>query len=195
MRPILILQLMLVASLAAAEDWLTRPGRFSHDDYGARVTQYAPIAAPAVPSASNFISSGYTHTTSSLNFGGSSDNYHQVEEWGAPVRPYGEWQFPYRPFSTPYSNWAPPFAGLNLGYPFPYGGGFGGGQGWRPPNNGSGANRWRNPGFPGSNFDGGFLGRGAWPSDRSQWNSSPAPTWPFTPFPIGPGSANPLAPY
>lgn len=119
-------------------DWLTLPSQFSHDvSSGQRVAQYAPIVGPPVPYVSNFRSSGYTNTRSSLNFGPSADNYHRVEKWGDQVRPYGEWRFPFRPFSTPYPNWGAPYAGLNISN-----GGFGGG------------------GFAGSGVNGGF-GRGA----------------------------------
>lgn len=100
----------------AQADWLTMPSRYSHDPTsGARVTQYAPDAAPATQLSTPIRSSGYTHFRSSLAYGQSADNYHRVETWGDPIRPYGEWRFPYRPFSTPYPNWGAPFAGLNLG--------------------------------------------------------------------------------
>ena len=129
MRHLLFLAVILSAPIVQANDWLTLPSTYSHDDHGVRVSQYAPIDAPTVASVSNFRTSGYTHTRSSLNYGQSADNYHRVEEWGDPVRPYGEWRFPYRPFATPYPNWGPPYAGLNLGFPFavPYGQNFGGG--------------------------------------------------------------------
>ncbi len=121
---ILVLAAIVLSPLAQAADWLTLPSRFSHNpSTGERVTQYTKIQAPAVPQPSNFRTSGYTHTRSSLNYGQSADNYHRVEQWGDPVRPYGEWRFPYRPYSTPYPNWGPPYAGLNLGagYYGPYG--------------------------------------------------------------------------
>ena len=121
---ILILTVIFISPLSQAADWLTLPARYSHDPgTGERVAQYAKIQAPSVPQPSNFRTSGYTHTRSSLNYGQSADNYHRVEQWGDPVRPYGEWRFPYRPYSTPYPNWGPPYAGLNLGlgYYGPYG--------------------------------------------------------------------------
>jgi hypothetical protein len=57
------------------------------------------------------VQSGYWHTRSSIQAGGSADHLHVVEEWGRPVRPYGEWRFPYRPFSVPYPLWGPQFFG------------------------------------------------------------------------------------
>ena len=112
----LALTVIFLSPLAQAADWLTLPSRYSHNpNTGERVAQYTKIQAPSVPQPSNFRTSGYTHTRSSLNYGQSADNYHRVEQWGDPVRPYGEWRFPYRPYSTPYPNWGPPYAGLNLG--------------------------------------------------------------------------------
>ncbi|MEZ6090097.1 MAG: hypothetical protein R3C05_19135 [Pirellulaceae bacterium] len=40
-----------------------------------------------------------------MQYGQAADNYHSVERWGEPVRPYGEWRFPVRPYSTPYGAW------------------------------------------------------------------------------------------
>ncbi len=112
---VLLMQWYTSASSSAA-DWLTLPGRFSHDPVTqTRIAQFQPVASPSVPEASNFRTSGYTHVRSSLNFGLSADNYHRVETWGDPVRPYGEWQFPFRPYSVPYAAWGAPFAGLNIG--------------------------------------------------------------------------------
>lgn len=120
----LVLTVITLSPLANAADWLTLPSRFSHNPAtGERVAQYTKIQGPSLPQPANFRTSGYTHTRSSLNYGQSADNYHRVEQWGDPVRPYGEWRFPYRPYSTPYPNWGPPYAGLNLGGGFygPYG--------------------------------------------------------------------------
>ena len=120
-------------SATFAADWLTLPSSFSHDAAGGgRVSQYAPITGPTVPLASNFRTSGFTHMRSSLNYGSSADNYHRVERWGDPIRPYGEWRFPFRPYSTPYPNWGAPYAGLNLNFNRGYGNGFGGSAGYQP---------------------------------------------------------------
>ena len=101
----------------SASDWLTSPSTYTHDPVtGIRVSQFTPVQGPASPVATNFRTSGYTHTRSSLNYGQSADNYHRVKRWGDTVRPYGEWRFPNRPYSTPYSNWGAPYAGLNLGF-------------------------------------------------------------------------------
>lgn len=185
----------------AAVDWLTLPGPYSHHpETGVRVAQYREPPAPAAPVDPTFRSSGYTHVRSTLAYGQSADNYHRVERWGDPVRPYGEWRFPYRPFSTPYPNWGPPYAGFNLGFGFPYaygqrpyagagfrpgpGNGPGGGDGGDPPagpqphpGDGSG---WPGPHVPGA-------GRHFVPP--------PPPASPFNPYPAGPGSPYPVAPY
>ncbi len=100
--------IVMLVGTSLAGDWLTMPSTYTHDAGGQRTTQYQAIAAPSAPMVTNFRTSGYTHTRSSLAFGQSADNYHRVEQWGDPVRPYGEWRFPYRPFSTPYPNWAHP---------------------------------------------------------------------------------------
>lgn len=162
--PILVLAVLSLSPLAQAADWLTLPSRYSHNpSTGQRVSQYSKIQAPSVPQPSNFRTSGYTHTRSSLNYGQSADNYHRVEQWGDPVRPYGEWRFPYRPYSTPYPNWGPPYAGLNLG------GGFYGPYGPMPydPYGGAGFNpgdRYPNP-TP--------RGRGAYPVPNSGASAGP----------------------
>lgn len=108
--------LSVLPSITTASDWLTLPSTYSHDAAnGQRVSQHTPIELPSVTTVPNFRTSGYTHTRSRINFGGSADNYHRVETWGAPIRPYGEWQRPFRPGSVPYSLWGAPYAGLNLG--------------------------------------------------------------------------------
>jgi hypothetical protein len=91
----------------SAADWLTFPGRYSHDASGQRVVQYAEKVEPVAPHAADFQESGFRHFRSSIQVGQSADNYYRVQSWGPPVRPYGEWQFPYRPYSVPYDQWGP----------------------------------------------------------------------------------------
>lgn len=207
MRYALLSLVVLSFTSVSFADWLTLPSTYTHDASCTRVTQFAPIEAPTTPIAANFRTSGYTNTRSSLNYGASSDNYHRVQKWGDPVRPYGEWRFPYRPHSTPYPNWGPPFAGLNTGFGgsgFGYGGGrgrgYGGSSGKPAPHDGdetspddekSSHNR---PGYRES--ERGFLGDGRWPSDRDQDKRFRAPqASPFNPYPAGPGTPYPVAPY
>ena len=194
--PLLLLGwgIFAAASLAAckpahAVDWLTMASTYTHDPAsGARVSQYAPAPAPQANQVSNFRTSGYTNFRSSLNFGPSADNYHRVETWGDPVRPYGEWRFPFRPFSTPYPNWGPPFGGLNLGvgggFAPGFGRGFAPGAGFGPgiQNGGQGLDG-RDPSFQRQRrgfqqgFRGGFQGGT------------------FQPYPIGPRSVHPDPPF
>lgn len=90
-----------------AIDWTTLPSTYSHDQEGQRVDQYALAVEPQSMERPDFVRSGYRHTRSTLQAGFSSDNYHVKEEWGQPVRPYGEWRYPNRPFSVPYGQWGP----------------------------------------------------------------------------------------
>jgi hypothetical protein len=111
----------LPAGFVSSEDWITAQSLYTHDHTGQRVQQYAPIGPFYYSDQGNFVRSGYRHTRSSLQFGGSVDHYHSVEEWGRPIQPYEEWRFPTRPYSVPYSQWGPPYAGLGGiygGFPF-----------------------------------------------------------------------------
>jgi len=83
------------------------PAKYTHDNTGNRVDQYAQGVAPEACSQADFVRSGFNHTRSSLQVGFNSDHYHVTEQWGAQVRPYGEWRYPYRPFSVPYGAWGP----------------------------------------------------------------------------------------
>jgi hypothetical protein len=102
---------------AFAADWILAPSTYTHDPQtGARVSQYAPIPPVHVQTRADYLKSGYRHNRSSIFSGDGSDNQHIVEQWGRPVRPYGEWLHPYRPYSVPYQYWGAPYAGL--GFPW-----------------------------------------------------------------------------
>lgn len=180
--------LVLATALAGPDayaDWITAPSYFTHDPVtGLRTNQYSPPPPAFVPQAVDFQSSGYTHLRSSIQVGQSADNYHRVEKWGPPVQPYGEWRFPYRPYSVPYDLWGAPWAGFNLGgglygHPGYYNGARGGPahrrgsahRGDRHPDNG-------HPGFPGHGHPGGGQ-----------------PGQPNVPYPSGPDSPYPVPPY
>lgn len=211
--PFLVATVFAFTALAinlAQADWLTMPSRYSHDAAsGRRVTQYAPVTAPTTQVSTPIRSSGYTHFRSSLAFGQSADNYHRVEAWGDPIRPYGEWRFPYRPYSTPYPNWGTPFAGLNLGLAggLGYGApGFGYGTpqvpiapfipGTQPapvpnPNTGPTTNT-------GPNSDAVTAPNAPIVRPRAYRRPSPYPpaaTDNLSPYPAGPGTPYPVAPY
>ncbi|MCU0711422.1 MAG: hypothetical protein MUC43_05150 [Pirellula sp.] len=131
-------------------DWTTLPSTYTHAPDGQRVDQFVTVTPEPVFEIPPHAKSGYRHTRSTLQAGFSSDNYHSVEQWGAPVRPYGEWRYPNRPFSVPYGVWGPQL-------PQVVGGGFGvfpgvfpGGPQPFPPgnNNGAGLGGQMPPGNP-----------------------------------------------
>ncbi|MDP6467941.1 MAG: hypothetical protein QF918_09385 [Pirellulaceae bacterium] len=122
----------LMTSVSRAGDWVTARSYFTHDPQtGQPVQQYAPIGPFYTQAQGNYQRSGFHHTRSSIQVGSSMDNYHVVETYGDPVRPYGEWRFPFRPYSVPSYLSTPRFRGGGFGG---YGGGFrGGGGGVVPP--------------------------------------------------------------
>ena len=112
------------AEAVRAGDWLTSPARYTHSSRsGYRVNQYQPIAPVYhTPNANQIV---YRSMRSALQVGNSADYYYFVDQYGDAIRPYGEWRYPYRPFSTPYPNWRPQpfgFGGNGFGDPTPYGG-------------------------------------------------------------------------
>lgn len=119
------LGLFVGPSSAPASDWMLYPSYYTHDPAtGQRVAQYAAKTPAMVRSYPGAMQSGYRHTQSTLRVGPQADYLHVVQEWGRPVRPYGEWQFPYRPYSVPYWQWGSPWAGAVIapgwwGYPMP----------------------------------------------------------------------------
>jgi hypothetical protein len=135
----LSLTLPLGAKSACAGDWNTIPSTYSHDlKTGRRTNQYRQETAAYYQPAPVVVRSGYRQIRGNIQVGGISDNTHIVERFGEPVRPYGEWRFPYRPYSAPYPAWGPPPAypafglGFAPGYGRPYagrGGGFAPGAG------------------------------------------------------------------
>lgn len=193
--------LLCLCSVTAAADWLTLRSTYTHDPVtGERVSQYAPIEPPTAPAVTNFRTSGYTHTRSSLNYGQSADNYHRVERWGDPVRPYGEWRFPYRPFSTPYPNWGTPYAGLNVGVGAGFGQQFGRGNGAGydgryGPGRGDGDGRPPGPGGPDGKPDKEDFRRDRDFGRQRLGPISPGPASPENPYPAGRGTPYPVAPY
>ena len=88
-------------------DWTTMASTYTHDQDGHRVDQYALAVEPQSMERPDYIRSGYRSTRSSLQAGFSADHYHVTEQWGQPVQPYGQWRYPYRPFSVPYGQWGP----------------------------------------------------------------------------------------
>src|SRR5687768_2795795 len=102
---------LILASIATAraDEWITWPSTYTHSPVdGQRVAQHTPIGPYYYLDRGDYSRSGYRNYRSSFQFGGSADNYHMVEEWGRPIRPYEEWRFPYRPFSAPFPEWGNP---------------------------------------------------------------------------------------
>jgi hypothetical protein len=123
--------LLIAVPLAEAADWNTAPSYYTHDPNTARrVSQFSPIGPFYVYSPPNYVKSGFRHTRSSVQAGGSADNLHIVEEWGRPVQPYEQWRFGTRPYGdAPYQAWGPPFAGAAIAPGYGGYGGYGGGIG------------------------------------------------------------------
>jgi hypothetical protein len=133
-----------------------QPGRYTHSpETGKRVAQYEPDRPSYVNVDPTYQESGYRHQliqngTEWLNL---------VQTWGAgtAIRPYGEWEYPYRAGATPYGPWGNPQGPWTL--PFdswqnPYGL-------LRPQNYGPWrGNGWGGPGYSGNGWNGGGLGGG-----------------------------------
>ena len=97
---------------AAGAGWIFRPSYYSHEPSGGeRVAQYAPVEPPQVRVDPSYQQSAYRHNRISIRGAdGSADRLHVVETWGAGefIRPYGEWQRPFRAGATPYGPWGNP---------------------------------------------------------------------------------------
>lgn len=110
---VLALALMANAGGARAEgpSWVFRPSYYTHGQQDCeRVWQFAQ-EQPALKREDPFYEqSGYRHSRSSLRVGDSYDYQHVVETWGRgdSIRPYGEWEYPYRAGATPYGPWGNP---------------------------------------------------------------------------------------
>lgn len=163
------------AATAQVGDWMTAASYYTHDPGTMkRVHQYAPD--PKVIHTPDPSVSVYRHQRSNLRVDGSIDQYHKVYRTGGVVRPYGEWQRPFRPYSVPFSDWAygspyghlanPPRTNPNLpptlllpGY----------GPGYPGPG-------YPGPGYPGPGYPG--PGPGA-PYPGGPFPGGPAPGAPF----------------
>ena len=99
---------LVLCRSASADDWMTWPSTFTHEPVrGQRVDQYAQPVQPIAHRDPTFQRSGYRNYRSTLQGANSADNMHIVEQWGAPVVPYEQWRFPFRPYGTPYDAWGP----------------------------------------------------------------------------------------
>lgn len=124
---LLVALLVLAARPLPAADWLFAPSDYTHNPQtGQRVAQFAPKPQVFVYENPLYTRGIYRHNRSSLQVADSIDNLHVVEQSGPPVRPYREWQFPFRPYSVPYDAWGPQLAPFAFGAGGYGGGGFGG---------------------------------------------------------------------
>ncbi|MBN2293252.1 MAG: hypothetical protein JXM70_12550 [Pirellulales bacterium] len=100
-----------VSTKAGETEWAFKPSYYSHDpDSGERVAKYAE-GEKAYAQIDNYRRSGYRHQRIRIRgLRGSADNIHLVETWGdgENIRPYGEWQRPFRAGATPYGPWGNP---------------------------------------------------------------------------------------
>jgi hypothetical protein len=102
-----VLGSVLASGSASAQnsDWFTAGSYYTHNPQNnQRVHQYA--ARPVVRHTPDPFMSVYRQQRSSVTVDGSSDHYHKVYQFGETVRPYDEWERPFRPYSVPYSDWA-----------------------------------------------------------------------------------------
>ncbi len=103
---------MIFCSDQEETSWIFRPSYFSHDpDTGKRVDQYEPEQISYYRDDPTYMESGYRHYDYEIyGPGGAADHLHVVQTWGLGelIRPYGEWEFPYRAGATPYGPWGNP---------------------------------------------------------------------------------------
>ncbi len=92
--------------------WIFAPSFYSHDpETGRRVVQYAPLPTVYPPYDPTYQESGFHYTQEILRGpNGSIDAMHLIQSWGRgdQIRPYGEWEYPYRAGATPYGPWGNP---------------------------------------------------------------------------------------
>jgi hypothetical protein len=138
------------ACTAQASDvsWMFQPGYYTHSPTtGQRVAQYEPEKPAYATIDPTYQESGYRHEL--IQAGNEWVNI--VQTWGAgtAIRPYGEWEYPYRAGATPYGPWGNPQGPWTL--PF---------DSWRNP---YGLNHMQNHGAwqPGYG-SGGPIDNGAW---------------------------------
>jgi hypothetical protein len=101
--------------LCSEEDdssWLFQSSYFTHDpDTSKRVAQYVAEPTSYARDDPTYLESGYRHNQIMiLGANGTADREHIVQTWGRGelIRPYGEWEFPYRAGATPYGPWGNP---------------------------------------------------------------------------------------
>ena len=155
---------------AEESSWIFLPSHYTHSPAtGLRVAQYQPEEPSVLRCDPTYQESGYRHQESVLGFGAGADRLHTVQTWGqgTSIRPYGEWEYPFRAGATPYGPWGNPQGPWTL--PF---------------------DSWQNP-FAMGQYPQGQLGPGQFPQGPAQqgpwagWQQKPQPM-PPGPMPPGP---------
>jgi hypothetical protein len=104
----IVLSLITVEVVRASEAaWMFRPGFYTHSPSdGRRVAQYQPERPALVPIDPTYQESGYRHQFVQNGF----ERLNLIQTWGLGlgIRPYGEWEFPYRAGATPFGPWGNP---------------------------------------------------------------------------------------
>lgn len=107
-----VLLSVLAGNVGAGGSWIFQPSTYSHDSQtGERVTQYAAEPPVYGPSDPTYEQSAYIHKRTALwGVDGSVERRHYVETWGEgeAIRPYGEWEYPFRAGATPFGPWGNP---------------------------------------------------------------------------------------
>lgn len=174
-----------------AADWIAAPSFYTHSPKtGGRIDQYQPTPLVAAPIEDPNSRGVYRHFRSSIRLPGYVDHLHVVDRSGFDVRPYGEWLYPFRPYSVPYGLWGPQLPAVVGNGGWGWGGGWGNnvgpgpwapgtpggpGSGWNPWNPGGpgGPNVPGGPGFPGVGTPGpGFGGAPSYPVGQG-WPNQP----------------------
>ncbi len=155
---IFLVSSIFIVSAAQAGDasWMFRPGYYTHSPLtGQRVAQYEPEQPSIVPTDPTYQESGYRHQLFQVG----NDRLNIVQTWGAGtlIRPYGEWEYPYRAGATPFGPWGNPQGPWTL--PF---------DSWQNP---YGLNRL-SYGYGGRSSASGPSGAGAWQAGPQ---AAPAP--------------------
>jgi hypothetical protein len=170
------LLIIFVVPAAPASDvsWVFGPGYYTHSPVtGQRVAQYEPERPSIVPTDPTYQESGYRHQVIEAG----NDRLNLVQTWGAgtAIRPYGEWEYPFRAGATPFGPWGNPQGPWTL--PF---------DSWRNP-----YGLTRQPGYGPRSSGYGPDGVGAWQGEPAAGAPQPPPQPSAAPAPPTAGPATP----
>ena len=111
--PLVALLLAVAPAGAMAEEasWIFRPATYSHSpSTGKRIAQYQPEEPAVLHCDPSYQESGYRHEVITIGHGEGADHLNYIQTWGLGVgiRPYGEWEYPFRAGATPLGPWGNP---------------------------------------------------------------------------------------